>query len=63
MQQSLFQCYSPYLCIVLLLVAFIQAYVFTLLSAIFIGLAQVEPHHKTKKEEILSVAQVNKKND
>lgn len=46
-----------------LLVAFIQAYVFTLLSAIFIGLAQVEPHHKTKKEEILSVAQVNKKND
>ncbi|NCC98642.1 MAG: ATP synthase F0 subunit A [Bacteroidia bacterium] len=46
-----------------LLVAFIQAYVFTLLSAIFIGLAQVEPHHKTKKEESFSVAQVNKKND
>lgn len=27
-----------------LLVAFIQAYVFTMLSAIFIGMAQVEPH-------------------
>lgn len=27
------------------LVCFIQAYVFTMLSAIFIGLAQVEPHH------------------
>jgi F-type H+-transporting ATPase subunit a len=26
------------------LVAFIQAYVFTLLSAVFIGLARVEPH-------------------
>jgi F-type H+-transporting ATPase subunit a len=29
-----------------LLVAFIQAYVFTMLSAVFIGLSQVEPHHK-----------------
>lgn len=28
-----------------LLVAFIQAYVFTMLSAIFIGLSQVEHHH------------------
>jgi len=28
-----------------LLVAFIQAYVFTMLSAVFIGLAQAEPHH------------------
>jgi len=28
-----------------LLVAFIQAYVFTILSAVFIGLSQVEPHH------------------
>lgn len=28
-----------------LLVAYIQAYVFTMLSAVFIGLAQVEPHH------------------
>jgi F-type H+-transporting ATPase subunit a len=32
-----------------LLVAFIQAYVFTMLSAVFIGLSQVEAHHvKTK---------------
>ena len=29
-----------------LLVAFIQAYVFTMLSAIFIGLSQVEAHHQ-----------------
>lgn len=29
-----------------LLVAFIQAYVFTMLSAVFIGLSRVEPHHK-----------------
>jgi len=28
-----------------LLVAYIQAYVFTMLSAVFIGLARVEPHH------------------
>ncbi len=28
-----------------LLVVFIQAYVFTLLSSVFIGLARVEPHH------------------
>ena len=32
-----------------LLVAFIQAYVFTMLSAVFIGLAQEE--HKEKAEE------------
>jgi F-type H+-transporting ATPase subunit a len=30
-----------------LLVAFIQAYVFTLLSAVYIGLAKIEPHHKS----------------
>lgn len=28
-----------------ILVAYIQAYVFTMLSAVFIGLARVEPHH------------------
>jgi F-type H+-transporting ATPase subunit a len=28
------------------LVAFIQAYVFTMLSAVFIGLSRVESHHK-----------------
>lgn len=32
-----------------ILVAYIQAYVFTMLSAVFIGLAQVEPHHQTEK--------------
>jgi F-type H+-transporting ATPase subunit a len=31
-----------------LLVAFIQAYVFTILSAVFIGLSQVQPHTHTK---------------
>lgn len=31
--------------VVELLVAYIQAYVFTMLSAVFIGLAQAEPHH------------------
>lgn len=36
-----------------LLVAFIQAYVFTMLSAVFIGLAQVEGHEE-KKETSLS---------
>jgi F-type H+-transporting ATPase subunit a len=35
-----------------LLVAYIQAYVFTMLSAVFIGLSQVEAHHK-KKEEVI----------
>jgi len=29
-----------------LLVAYVQAYVFTMLSAVFIGLSQVEPHHR-----------------
>jgi F-type H+-transporting ATPase subunit a len=29
-----------------ILVAYIQAYVFTMLSAIYFGLSQVEPHHK-----------------
>lgn len=33
-----------------LLVAFIQAYVFTMLSAVFIGLARIEPHKKKKVE-------------
>ena len=33
-----------------LLVAYIQAYVFTMLSAVFIGLSQIEPHH-TKNQE------------
>jgi len=32
-----------------LLVCFIQAYVFAMLSAIFIGMVQVEPHHHPSK--------------
>ena len=35
-----------------ILVAYIQAYVFTMLSAVFIGLARVEPHHHPKKQEV-----------
>jgi F-type H+-transporting ATPase subunit a len=35
-----------------LLVAYIQAYVFTMLSAVFIGLSQVEAHHKQKENII-----------
>jgi F-type H+-transporting ATPase subunit a len=31
------------------LVSFIQAYVFTMLSTIFISLAQEEPHHEETK--------------
>lgn len=31
--------------VVELLVAYIQAYIFTMLSAVFIGLARVESHH------------------
>ncbi|MDR0825252.1 MAG: F0F1 ATP synthase subunit A [Prevotella sp.] len=34
--------------VVEILVAYIQAYVFTMLSAVFIGLAQVEQHHAEK---------------
>jgi F-type H+-transporting ATPase subunit a len=30
-----------------LLVAYIQAYVFTILSSLFIGMAQHEPEHKS----------------
>ena len=33
------------------LVAYLQAYIFTMLSAVFIGLAQVEPHHKAQVEK------------
>lgn len=40
---------SIFINVVELLVAYIQAYIFTMLSAVFIGLARVEPHHK--KEE------------
>lgn len=38
--------FSVFIDIVELLVAYIQAYIFTMLSAVFIGLARIEPHHK-----------------
>jgi len=38
--------FSVFIAFVELLVAYIQAYVFTMLSAVFIGLARIEPHHK-----------------
>ena len=38
--------FSVFINLVEVLVAYIQAYVFVLLSAVFIGLARVEPHHK-----------------
>jgi len=37
--------FSVFIGIVELLVAYIQAYIFTMLSAVFIGLARVERHH------------------
>ena len=37
--------FSIFIAFVELLVAYIQAYIFTMLSAVFIGLARVEPHH------------------
>ena len=36
-----------------LLVAFIQAYVFTMLSSVFIGLSRQEPEHETKQIETI----------
>lgn len=38
--------FSVFIGLVELLVAYIQAYIFTMLSAVFIGLARVEPHRK-----------------
>ena len=38
--------FSIFIAFVELLVAYIQAYIFTMLSSVFIGLARVEPHHK-----------------
>ena len=41
--------FSVFIAFVELLVAYIQAYIFTMLSAVFIGLARVEPHHSHKE--------------
>ena len=43
--------FTVFINLVELLVAYIQAYVFTMLSAVFIGLARVEPHHSKAPEE------------
>ena len=40
--------FSVFMGFVELLVAYIQALIFTLLSAVFIGLARVEPHSHSK---------------
>ena len=40
--------FSVFIGFVELLVAYVQAYIFTLLSAVFIGLSQVESHARTK---------------
>lgn len=42
---------NVFISMVEILVAYIQAYVFTMLSAVFIGLAQVEPHHHAEHAE------------
>ena len=41
--------FSVFISFVELLVAYIQAYIFTMLSAVFIGLARVESHHVVNK--------------
>lgn len=41
---------SVFIMFVEILVAFIQAYVFTMLSSIYIGMARVEPHHHAEKK-------------
>lgn len=38
--------FSIFMIMIDVLVCFIQAYVFTMLSAIFIGMARIEPHHQ-----------------
>lgn len=43
--------FSIFIGFVEILVAYIQAYIFVMLSAVFIGLARVEPHHKKEIEE------------
>lgn len=49
--------FTVFIDIVELLIAYIQAYVFTLLSAVFIGLARIEPHSaKEKAAETKQVA-------
>jgi F-type H+-transporting ATPase subunit a len=43
---GIFSClFSLFMQVLEVLVAFLQAYVFTLLSSVFIGLSQIEEHH------------------
>jgi F-type H+-transporting ATPase subunit a len=42
------------------LVSFIQAYVFTLLSTMFISLAQVREHHEPEEDKSLTLKIENK---
>ncbi len=44
--------FSIFMILIDVLVCFIQAYVFTMLSALFIGMARVEPHHHSEKATI-----------
>jgi F-type H+-transporting ATPase subunit a len=41
--------FSVFILVVELLVSYIQAYIFTMLTAVFIGLARIEPHHPKEK--------------
>ena len=41
--------FSVFIGFVEILVEYIQAYIFTMLSAVFIGLARIEPHHPKEK--------------
>jgi F-type H+-transporting ATPase subunit a len=43
--------FSVFMLLIDVLVSFIQAYVFTMLSTVFIGLAQEEEEHEEKKHE------------
>lgn len=50
--------FTIFIMLVELLVAYIQAYVFTMLSAVFIGMARIESHHTEK--ELVETKHINK---
>ena len=52
--------FSVFMLLIDVLVSFIQAYVFTMLSTIFISLANEEPHEEHKKEESAAEGQGGK---
>jgi F-type H+-transporting ATPase subunit a len=49
--------FSIFMMLIDILVCFIQAYVFTMLSAIFIGMARVESHHVAHSQQNKSIVQ------